>query len=71
MIQKLRELSLDIPLFFEFFEPPNREELELLRKASERVYLQLSPESHDPNIRRNFGKPYDNESLDNDSPMKC
>ncbi len=64
MIQKLRELSLDIPLFFEFFEPPNREELELLRKASERVYLQLSPESHDPNIRRNFGRPYDNESLE-------
>ncbi len=35
----------------------------LLRKAGERVYLQISPESHDEEIRRRYGRPYTNHEL--------
>ena len=66
-IEKLTKLlsseKQDLEVFFEFFVPPPREVLELMRKASERVYLQISPESQDEEIRRHYGRPYTNQTL--------
>ncbi|MFZ8837757.1 MAG: radical SAM protein [Pyrobaculum sp.] len=66
-VEKLTQLlggeKRDVELIFEFFEPPPREVLGLLRKAGERVYLQISPESHDEEIRRRYGRPYTNHEL--------
>ena len=50
-------------VIFEFFAPPPIEVLELLRKAGKRVYLQISPEPHDEEIRRCYGRPYTNHEL--------
>jgi B12-binding domain/radical SAM domain protein len=66
-VEKLTQLlggeKRDVDVIFEFFAPPPREVLGLLRKAGERVYLQISPESHDEEIRRRYGRPYTNHEL--------
>jgi B12-binding domain/radical SAM domain protein len=48
----------------EFFLPPPRRILEALRAAIPDYNIQISPESHDEDVRRGFGKPYDNETLE-------
>ncbi|MCS7102555.1 MAG: TIGR04190 family B12-binding domain/radical SAM domain protein [Candidatus Korarchaeum sp.] len=60
----LRDLDLENELIFEFFTPPPREVLGALRGASHNVYLQISPESPFENVRRAFGRPYANFSLE-------
>jgi len=52
-----------VEVIFEFFAPPPREVLGLLRKAGERVYLHISPETHDEEIKRRYGRPYINHEL--------
>lgn len=49
---------------FEFFKPPPRSLLEEAARAVPNFNIQMSPESHDVNIRRQFGRNYDNESLE-------
>ncbi len=61
--QLLSKEKADVELFFEFFTPPSRDLLELYRRTGDRVYLQLSPESHDERVRRNYGRPYGNDAL--------
>ncbi len=53
----------DVEVFFELFKPPPRRVLEMLRRVSPRVYLQISPESPNEKVRRAFGRPYGNEEL--------
>ncbi|RLI24443.1 MAG: TIGR04190 family B12-binding domain/radical SAM domain protein [Candidatus Hecatellales archaeon] len=60
----LREAKLDSPLIYEFFTPPSLEALKLLRKTSERVRLQISPESHEEAVRAAFGRKYGNRELE-------
>ncbi len=60
----LRQLNLDNDLIFEFFSPPSKEVLKLLRSTSHSVYLQISPESPIEEVRRAFGRPYGNEPLE-------
>jgi len=66
-VEKLTQLlggeKRDVVVIFEFFAPPRREVLELLRKAGERVYLQISLESHDEETRRRCGRHYTNHEL--------
>jgi len=59
----LAEEKSDVEIFFEFFTPPPRDVLELYRKSGERVYLQISPESHDETVRINYGRSYTNSQL--------
>ncbi|AFA40232.1 Fe-S oxidoreductase [Pyrobaculum oguniense TE7] len=59
----LRREKPSVELIFEFFTPPPREVLSLYRRAGDVVYLQISPESHDEDIRKHYGRPYDNSSL--------
>ncbi|QOJ78537.1 TIGR04190 family B12-binding domain/radical SAM domain protein [Infirmifilum lucidum] len=61
--QLLSGEKADVELFFEFFTPPSRDLLELYRRTGDRVHLQLSPESHDERVRRNYGRPYGNDAL--------
>jgi len=60
----LRDLDLDNELIFEFFTPPSKEVLSALREASHTVYLQISPESPFEEVRKAFGRPYTNSSLE-------
>lgn len=59
----LSQAKIDSPIIYEFFRPPPEEVLKLLRKTSERVMLQISPESHEEEVRRSFGRNYGNQEL--------
>jgi len=48
----------------EFFSPPGREFLERVADAIGKFNIQISPESHDEEIRRAFGRTYDNDALE-------
>ncbi len=51
-------------LVFELFSPAPREFLERIGSSFDNFDLQISPESHDPEIRELLGKEYDNEELE-------
>ena len=48
----------------EFFIPPPRAFLEKVARAFPHFSIQISPESHDEEVRRAFGRSYDNGSLE-------
>jgi len=48
----------------EFFIPPPRELLERAAQAIPNFNIQISPESHDEEVRRAFGRNYSNSSLE-------
>ena len=61
-ILKQREIKNHVA--FEFFRPPSREKLERIAEAVPNFNIEISPESHDEEIRRRFGRQYDNRSLE-------
>ncbi len=48
----------------EFFSPPTTEFLKKAADCIETFNVEISPESHDINVRRTFGKDYDNSALE-------
>lgn len=60
----IKKLNLENELIFEFFTPPPRDVLKIIRETSHSVYLQISPESPVEEVRRAFGRPYSNSSLE-------
>ncbi|HID17118.1 TPA: radical SAM protein, partial [Candidatus Bathyarchaeota archaeon] len=63
LVRMLREEKLDNTLLFEFFYPPSRDTLSLIRKAGEKILVQLSPETQIEEVRFAFGKRYTNEQI--------
>jgi len=63
-VEGLRRERFSSEIIFEFFTPPPLNVLKLLSKASDSVYLQISPETQDELLRMKFGRPYDNSSLE-------
>jgi len=63
LTRMLHEERLDNALLFEFFYPPPKRVLSLIRKAADKISIQLSPETQNENVRYAFGKKYDNEQL--------
>jgi len=51
-------------LMFEIFGPASREFLQEMAAASPKFTLEISPESHDEEIRAAFGRHYSNEALE-------
>lgn len=51
-------------LALEFFVPPPREFLEKVARSVPNFNFQISPESHDEEVRSAFGRKYDNDSLE-------
>jgi len=49
----------------EFFSPPPVDFLEKLADSIETFNVEISPESHDLQVRKTFGKNYDNAALEN------
>ena len=64
LFSRLKELKVNNHIAFELFSPPPRDFLTMLSDAIPNFNIQISPESHDENIRKTFGKNYDNESLE-------
>lgn len=63
LTQLLSEEKLDNTLLFEFFYPPSKKILSIIRKAADNVIIHLSPETQDEDVRYAFGKTYDNNQL--------
>lgn len=49
---------------FEFFHPPSRSIIEKMAGSIKNFNVELSPESHDLQVRRAFGKHFDNRELE-------
>jgi B12-binding domain/radical SAM domain protein len=60
----LRAARIDNELAFEFFRPPPPRLIELMAGCLDRFNVELSPESHDPLVRRAFGRDFDNRELE-------
>jgi len=49
---------------FEFFVPPTRAQLQRIANSILNFDIEISPESHEEDVRRAFGRPYNNQSLE-------
>lgn len=60
-----KSLENSIQIFFEFFEPPKNWFFESAASVFKNVCYEISPDTHDENIRGFMGKTYTNEDLFN------
>jgi B12-binding domain/radical SAM domain protein len=58
-----KRLRKDIQIFFEFFEPPQKWLYDEINKIFDNVCYEISPDSHDENIRKKMGKSFSNAGL--------
>jgi B12-binding domain/radical SAM domain protein len=63
-LDEMKRRPITNHIAFEFFIPPSRRHLERIAKSITNFNIEISPESHDEEVRRAFGRPYGNESLE-------
>jgi B12-binding domain/radical SAM domain protein len=63
-LQELKRKPITNHVAFEFFVPPSRSQLERIATSISNFNIEISPESHDEEVRGAFGRPYNNESLE-------
>lgn len=64
LLAEIKRLKIKNEVIIEFFDPPPREVLEAVADAIPKFNIEISPESHDEKVRKAFGRPFDNESLE-------
>ena len=64
LLRLLRQERVKNQLIFELFTPVSRNILQEMSLASPNFCLEISPESHDPEVRLAAGRNYSNESLE-------
>jgi B12-binding domain/radical SAM domain protein len=63
-LQEMKRRPITNHVAFEFFVPPSRTQLERIAESIPNFNIEISPESHDDEVRKAFGRPYNNESLE-------
>lgn len=63
-LDELKKRPIANHIAFEFFVPPTRTQLEKIAESVKNFNIEISPESHDEEVRRAFGRPYGNEPLE-------
>ncbi|OGQ08904.1 MAG: B12-binding domain/radical SAM domain protein [Deltaproteobacteria bacterium RBG_19FT_COMBO_46_12] len=63
-LREMKQRPITNHIAFEFFTPPSRTRLERIAEAVANFNIEISPESHDEEVRKAFGRPYNNESLE-------
>jgi radical SAM superfamily enzyme YgiQ (UPF0313 family) len=63
-LQEMKRRPVTNHIAFEFFIPPSRPLLEKIAETIPNFNFEISPESHDEEVRKAFGRPYNNESLE-------
>jgi B12-binding domain/radical SAM domain protein len=63
-LQEMKRKPMTNHIAFEFFVPPTRAQLKRIADSILNFNIEISPESHDEEVRRAFGRPYNNESLE-------
>ncbi|MFC1691925.1 TIGR04190 family B12-binding domain/radical SAM domain protein [Candidatus Latescibacterota bacterium] len=64
LLSKFKGKNIKNHIAFEFFSPPSRQFLEMVAETIPNFNMQISPESHDEDIRRTFGRAFNNDSLE-------
>jgi len=64
LLSLLRKQKLDNHVVLEFFDIPPSDFLDMIAASIPHLNIQLSPETHDPEIRATFGRPYDNRKME-------
>ncbi|MDY6835123.1 MAG: TIGR04190 family B12-binding domain/radical SAM domain protein [Chloroflexota bacterium] len=65
LLRLLQKQQVSNQLILELFSPASRDILEQMAKSCPQFCLQISPESHDPEVRRASGKHYSSTDLEN------
>ena len=63
-LQEVKRRPVINHVAFEFFVPPARGHLKMISESVRNFNIEISPESHDEEVRRAFGRPYDNHALE-------
>ena len=63
-LQEMKRRPITNHVAFEFFVPPSRAQLERIAESIPNFNVEISPESHDEEVRKAFGRPYGNQSLE-------
>jgi len=61
---EVKRLGVTNPLIFEFFTPPDEEFYKLASTHKAGFSVEISPDSHDPEVREALGRKYSNEELE-------
>jgi len=64
LLAALRRERIRNPVIIEFFRPVSREFMQQVAEALPKFTVEVSLESHDPEVRQAFGKPYGNEDIE-------
>jgi len=64
LLTMLREARPRNEIALEFFQPPSGELVDSIGRSLEVFDVQISPDSHDPEVRASQGRSYSNESLE-------
>ncbi len=63
-LDAVKKYRIKNEICIEFFRPPSTEFLRKAADCIETFNVEISPESHDVNVRKTFGKDYDNVALE-------
>jgi len=63
-LRKMKTRRIDNHIAFEFFVPPSRDKLERIAESVKYFNIEISPESHDEEVRKAFGRPYANPPME-------
>ncbi|HUL23636.1 MAG TPA: TIGR04190 family B12-binding domain/radical SAM domain protein, partial [Thermodesulfobacteriota bacterium] len=64
-LREMARKAITNHIAFEFFVPPTRPQLKRIADSILNFNIEISPESHDEEVRKAFGRPYNNPSLEN------
>ncbi|TLN15015.1 TIGR04190 family B12-binding domain/radical SAM domain protein, partial [bacterium] len=64
LLAEIKRLKIKNEVVIEFFDPPKRELLEAIADAIPKFNIEISPESHDEEVRYAFGRPFGNEAME-------
>jgi B12-binding domain/radical SAM domain protein len=63
-LESIKRYSIENEIAIEFFDPPPEAFIRKVAGSLPNFNVEISPESHDPIIRKSFGKCYSNEELE-------
>jgi B12-binding domain/radical SAM domain protein len=63
-LRELKKRPITNHIAFEFFVPPSRAQLKRIAESVPNFNIEISPESHNDEVRKAFGRPYTTKSLE-------
>ena len=64
LLREIKSRRIDNHIVIELFSPGSKKFLEMIAGSISNFNIEISPESHDEEVRKAFGRAYDNQSLE-------